>query len=1127
MSEQKKLRNKLIISYPYCIDQKKNDQLKTQFPWLEKELSLLILKASFFPIIKTKIQDKKNASSLLIFFVTPKDSENDAFYQFANHLPLNFHCLSIEHISFQINCFTKPLIGIRAECIKNDLQKHIENHELKKIKTELIKCLNKKRYISCKETLSNHKKEIILKKISQLIQKFNRFLDLSMIDEVERLFVLTDNSYEKFRKTDHLIRLSLSLYLIQKAFLGKMTSKFQSQHIYLRILPTVLHFPFHSKSVLTIVMGIYLSDSYQKLEKDQIIAAIQAFIPDVFYIKHSFYYYNHPNDPIKRYIIDCAKISSKPFSSEEILLLKKKLGEKIQSKIVTLTPSLFWIHNEEEMMKNILTLAREVTHHHDLPQVIVSFERQRTSKLCFRAIVLRLLLQKIDPLKNFEKNLFYPTQLFLEKSQIVGYFKENYIKQADVIRFEIPIEQHFLRNDSSINLYYARARVIAFLTNILGPIRDYNGGLILKQSELLLEMKKYFAQDYETNPELIENFFYGLTPIEKQSTLPFEILKEGYQLIIELLNKSSNHNKEVLFSFHFKDHWIFFALKALDEKIHENIIKTLEKAHIPPSEYISTKFHEKDFFYSTFLASFYNQREKVQFIKTIRSYLAHFQKSKNKQKILRISSNDLPQSLDPRMSSNELSGTLTQMLFEGLMRIGKDRVLNFGVAENVIISSQHTQYIFQLRKCYWSNEQPVCAYDFEYAWKKSLSPRFKTSFSYFFYPIKNAKECKENQLSLDQLGVKSLNERTLVVHLNHPTPYFLELTAHSLLAPVNHKIDQRSPSWSLQEGNFFVCNGPFKLKEKKASYMTMDKNQSYWNSSQVKLETIHIFRSPSSLALNMFMQKKIDWLGPPFHPWDSSLYLRKNLNNSFDGASGVYWYVCNIQDPFLQHIKFRQALSYAIDREQLIKALNENKPMISPLPYKHAKHNDLQMIKGDEKKASQLLKEFLAEQKLDLKDLSPLTLSISLGNTKQKIATIISKRWEQILGIRCRIIEVSNWQTFFKSLKEKRFQIAGIMWAPWIDDPSYTLDVFKEASHPVNFSKWTSSDFIKWIHKAATESKEKERLQHLANAEKILIQQSPIIPLFSEESGYLASPSLKKFCFTGIGRIDFTHAYFA
>src|SRR5579872_4532777 len=134
-----------------------------------------------------------------------------------------------------------------------------------------------------------------------------------------------------------------------------------------------------------------------------------------------------------------------------------------------------------------------------------------------------------------------------------------------------------------------------------------------------------------------------------------------------------------------------------------------------------------------------------------------------------------PLTADPRKNGDLISSAFLFMLYEGLTRLLPNGQVELALAESVDVSADLCIYTFRLRKALWSDGHPITASDFEYSWKKTLAPAFPSPCQQLFYPIKNAEAAAEGKISTDQIRVQALDQRTLIVELNNPTPYFLSL----------------------------------------------------------------------------------------------------------------------------------------------------------------------------------------------------------------------------------------------------------------------------------------------------------------------------------------------------------------
>jgi oligopeptide transport system substrate-binding protein len=480
------------------------------------------------------------------------------------------------------------------------------------------------------------------------------------------------------------------------------------------------------------------------------------------------------------------------------------------------------------------------------------------------------------------------------------------------------------------------------------------------------------------------------------------------------------------------------------------------------------------------------------------------------------------------LGGDENSGNILRMLYEGLMRIGADGVPTYGIAQSVNISSNFKQYIFKLRNADWSNGMRISAYDFEYAWKKILSPHFKTTFAYLFYPIKNAKLAKKGLLPLDAVGVKAVDHKTLKVDLETPTPYFLELTAHTIYSPINQTIDQSYPDWPMLDSESYVCNGPFQIEKHSPGHgYELRRNENYWEKDTVKLSKISVFKTTPYTAAKMYQKHEIDWIGAPLRPWESffSHCQTQDPIQISTVSRALYWYAINTTLFPFNNLKVRQALAYAINRKKIIDTLlYDGLPALTPLPLIHTLNQQIKSLDQNEKKAEELFKEALQELGLQ-KDQFPVFTLIHINREmKRKVAKLIQQQWKEVLGIHCRL-ECYEWKELFLKMTQGDYQVGGMSWAARIDDPLYTLDVFADMENQFNFTKWEHIEFAKSLKKARKEICPKQQLQFLAQAERILTEQFPVIPLFYELERYKRKDYLKNVQLSRVGNIDFKSAY--
>ncbi|MDB6081274.1 MAG: peptide transporter substrate-binding protein [Chlamydiia bacterium] len=484
-----------------------------------------------------------------------------------------------------------------------------------------------------------------------------------------------------------------------------------------------------------------------------------------------------------------------------------------------------------------------------------------------------------------------------------------------------------------------------------------------------------------------------------------------------------------------------------------------------------------------------------------------------------------PLSLDPRIGGTRSCQVFLRQLFEGLTRIAQDGTPTLAAAESVDISPDGKTYTFHLKKNLWSNGEEVTANDFEYAWKSILSPNFPSNYSYAFHLIKGARDAKTGKLSLNDVGIKAIDDRTLVVELNHPAPYFLELTANPLYSPVCKRVVEAKPDWSKQAGNEYVSNGPFTLTSwKHQAEFTLTKNPFYRDKDAVNVDSIHVaIIDDPQRALGLFEKGEIDIVGEPFGPLplEAITDLVKQNKLTTQQVGGLYWLEVNTAQPLLSSAKIRTALAAAINRDEITRHLLQGgeKPSFTILPETLTSLKKPTFQDNDQKTAILLFNEGLQELGLTKETMPPLTITCWSDAREKAIASAIQQQWSQTLSIPVAIT-TCDWNTFFKKVSDSDYQIAGASWYTWYQDPIYNLEFMKYKAGGLNGTGWESPQYAALLDASDMANNKESRALALAQAEEIIMQDMPIIPLFSQTYKYMNSSKVQGFYLTPVGQLE-------
>ena len=1043
--------------------------------------------------------------------------------------------LSFLQMPFYFNGFIEePLFMAKAQVlVKNKREEGLIRDNIplfiKSMKNGIRSGDYAKKILETKVFSLSNKMECIQETLVKILNRFPAKFNKSIFSGMAYTCTHTTSEFQEQRSYSHLTRMIISLFVIRNQLDKEARTFPEKRHMKIKFLRTELEFPFGKKPVVGLVIVVNLFHKYESFEEKHILLSLQQYISTVQIVPGSFYRFYANQGPVLTLYVEVEKKDGSRFSLVELGIFKQNLVQELIKRIEYLVPSLFKVRNEEETMRNILLLSQELKSSVDLPQIMVSFDQHSQDDLTFTVILLRVKNEKTIPIQNLLQDVDQRIHFIPDRIQVVTYLKKKHPIEANVFRLQIAKLPIFLRMDFSVNLYLARQEVLTFLHQNIGEVRDYNGGMIIKQGELLSQIKRLFSDLSNKNQELLENFFYSLNPIESQATIPLQALSLFFEVFIRQVEKKISKDESYHIEFQNDNENTFAIIKVADLNLKKFIESQLTRIQIYDYSLISSflsfeGIHYMSFYYCNEIAD-----KQKQFKQALIGALAEWEKERKKLQTLRFNITDF-RSSDPRIGGDQESSIIIKMLFNGLMRLSEEGKVEPSIADTYEISADKMQYIFRLKDTYWSNGSKLVAYDFEYAWKKILSPDFSTPFAFFFYPIKQAKMAKDGHVSIDQVGIKAIDDQTLVVELENPTPYFLELTASTLYSPVNHNIDRLHPNWATEKNDNFVCNGAFKIKKNNPFYLfEFENNPYYWNKLEVKIDQIVIYKADSQTAFDMYKNDELDFLASPLIALKNHELKQIADNIIYYPTNKVFWFVYNVEHFPFSNLKMRRAFSYAVNREKMRAYFPvDNELAFTPLSLNLTQHKNADyLIREDEEKAKVLFEEALLEMELSRHEFPIISIVCVQEEFNIKISEILKYDWERIFGITCKI-EIYNWIDLFEKMTLGDFQVGAMHWVSLVNDPIYTLSAFRYKNEKVNFAKWENIEYQDLLNAADKEINLNKRKAYLSKAEKLLIQESLVLPIFHHKYWLVKKESLHLPCFAALSymEMDFSRAFY-
>lgn len=506
-----------------------------------------------------------------------------------------------------------------------------------------------------------------------------------------------------------------------------------------------------------------------------------------------------------------------------------------------------------------------------------------------------------------------------------------------------------------------------------------------------------------------------------------------------------------------------------------------------------------------------------------------------KEQALRVNIGEDPHTLDPRKARDLTSITLVHMFFEGLTRVSKTGEIENALAEEVEISDDGLRYSFRLRKSFWSNGDPVTSFDFADSWKSILDPEFPTDTAYQLYVIKNARKARLGEVGLEHVGIQTPDAQTLLVELEQPIPYFLELVSMVSFYPVPYKRISENPNWALQPETY-LGNGPFTLQIwKHGDQITAVKNPRYWQAKETQIAAVDLFMMNRDTELQMFEEGKLDWAGSPLStiPTDAIADLKMTDHFHASPFAATYFFRVNTKEQIqgkknpLSSPLFRKALALSLDRKSLAEHVLQGgqTPAKGLVPPELGLSDKGYFHDGFQEEARSFLTDALLDLDQTLSTLDPIKISYSSNERNAAIAQAIQKQWEERLKIKVEL-EAVEPKVFFQRMAQKEYQLAAGSWTADFADPINFLEVFKYREASTNNTNWENGKFIDLLDQSALCKDREERRALLREAEQILMDQMPIIPVFHFALNYLQADSLQEVSLSSLGQIDFRWAHF-
>ena len=508
--------------------------------------------------------------------------------------------------------------------------------------------------------------------------------------------------------------------------------------------------------------------------------------------------------------------------------------------------------------------------------------------------------------------------------------------------------------------------------------------------------------------------------------------------------------------------------------------------------------------------------------------------SGNREQVLHIGNLSEPSDLDPQTVSSLQDFQIIVGLFEGLTSYDPATAEPIpGVATRWESDPDGLKWTFHLRPdAKWSNGESVTASDFVWAYQRVLSAKLGSEYAAMLFCLANAREYLAGDVTdFSAVGVKAIDDHTLELSLAYPVPYLPGMVAHAVWFPIHREtilahgaMDRRGTHWT-RPGNL-VGNGPFVLTEwKHDQYIRIERNTHYWDTANVRLNQVNFyplanstteeaaFRSGQLHATVTIPQAKIDvYKNDP---------AKAGLLQQHPQLS-TYFYRLNVERPPLNDARVRRALSMAIDRTKIIEAVakGDQLPAYNLTPPGTGGYESPAIITHDPEGARRLLAEAGFPGG---KGFPSIELLYNTSDGHRALAAALQQMWRVELGIDIKPYnqEAKVWND---TMREGNYDIARTGWVGDYLDASTFLDLMT-TENGNNQTNWSNARYDALIEKSRTVLDKSARFELYRAAESILMQESPIIPLYFYMNNNIQVPELKGWYGNLLGIYPFNRVY--
>jgi oligopeptide transport system substrate-binding protein len=472
-----------------------------------------------------------------------------------------------------------------------------------------------------------------------------------------------------------------------------------------------------------------------------------------------------------------------------------------------------------------------------------------------------------------------------------------------------------------------------------------------------------------------------------------------------------------------------------------------------------------------------------------------------------------PDSLDPHKARSTESMTVLRDLFEGLTRLDRQAATVPAAAESWTVSDDGRVYTFKLRaNVRWSNGEPLVAEDFVAGLRRLVDPTTASQYAQVINVIQNAPDIVTGKKPPESLGVAAPDATTLVITLSNPAPYLPGLMAHPSTAPLHRPSFARLGDRFARPGDQ-VSSGAFMLTEwLQGSYIRLARNTHHWNNAANKIDGVKYLQiADENAELRAYRAGELHCtVVVPRGQFD---WIKENLAAELHVAPqlSTYYYGFNLDRALFSNPKLRQALSMALDRERLANSVLRvgELPAYGWVPpgMNNYSAQSFEYAAMPVAQRIEVARKLLAEAGFTRDKPLRFELRYNAGEVHTKVAVAVSSMWKEALGVEAQLAAV-EFRSLFQAIDRREVDMYRLSWVGDYNDP-YSFLQYLKGGFGINLPHYSSAAYDALLEDASRQTDLARRRALLEQAERSMLADHPLIPLYFYVNKHLVKPELK------------------